>query len=229
MNWERVGAASGLVAVVLFVVGFIIFLGQDPTGTPRIPDIANAGDYRQYLADHTESIKVMALLNSIAIVLFLWFLGSLWSHLRAAEGGPARVSAIASAGGIAGAVFVLMGTVFTASAAVTPGVVGAGGLYVLAAMSIGLGGAAFTVFFAAAARVILETGALPRIVGALAVIAALASAVGFVSIFADEGIFNPATGAFGFWVRFGAFAIWLAIASATLVMSAGSKPATRRR
>ncbi len=229
MNWQRIGAASGLAAVVLLAVGLVVFLAQDPTGAPRIPDVADADRYGLYVQEHRDSIRVEMLLNSVAIVLFLWFLGSLWAHLRAAEGGPARVSAIASAGGIAGAVAVLMGFVFAASAVVAPGVIEANEFYVLSVMSIGLGGAAFTVFFGAAARVILETGALPRAVGALAAVAAIASAVGFVSIFANEGVFNPATGAFGFWVRFGAFAIWVAVASATLVVSVGSRPATRRR
>jgi hypothetical protein len=226
MNWERLGAASGLVATVLFVVAFIIHLGQDPSG--NIPDIANAADFEGYLDEHEGSLKVQVLLNSIAIVLFLWFLGSLWSNLRAAEGGPARVSAIASAGGIAGAVMVLMGLVFLASALVAPNQVGVAGAYVVGAMSIALGGAAFTVFFLAAGKVILKTGALPAVVGGLAFLAAVASALGFVSIFAEEGIFNAATGAFGYWVRVGAFVIWLGVASLALTVAAGP-PARRRR
>lgn len=228
MSWERIGAASGLAAVALFLAGFVVFLSQDPTGAPAIPDIKDADRYGLYLQEHKDSIKVELLLNSIGVVLFLWFIGNLWAHLRAAEGGPARVSAIASAGGIAGAIALLMGTVFGASAVVSPSVVEANELYVLAAMSIGLGGAAFTVFFAAVARVILETGALPRLVGVLAAVAAVTSAIGFVAIFADEGIFNAATGAFGFWVRFGAFGVWLAVASAALVASVGKKKPARR-
>jgi hypothetical protein len=217
MSWERAGAASGLLAVILFLVAFIIHLGQDPTGTPAIPDVANAQDFGAYLDDHEESLKVQVLLNSVAIVLFLWFLGSLWAHLRAAEGGPARLSAIASAGGIAGAIAVLMGLVFLASALVNPEAVGAGGAYVVGAMSIGLGGAAFTVFFLAAGTVIMKTRALPFAVGALAWLTAAASALGFVSIFADQGVFNAATGAFGYWVRVGAFIVWLGIASLVLI------------
>ena len=228
-SWERLGAASGLVAVILFAVAFIIFLGQDPTGTPRIPDLAHADTFGAYVQAHEDSLKTQVLLNSIAIVLFLWFLGCLWSRLRAAEGGPARVSAIASAGGIAGAIAVLMGFVFEASAVVHPGVLEVNELYVMATMSIGLGGAAFTVFFLAAAKVILKTGALPAAVGGLAIVAGLASALGFVSIFADEGVFNAATGAFGFWVRFGAFVIWLAVASLALTASVGASPARARR
>jgi hypothetical protein len=230
-TWERLGAASGIVAVLLFAGAFIILLVTDPIG--EVPDIANAPEEAAgYLSDNETELKVQVLLNSLAIVAFLWFLGSLWSTLRAAEGGPARVSAIASAGGIAGAALVLMGFVFEASAVVNPAGIqpeDSGLLYVLAAMSIGLGGSAFTVFFLAAGKVILKTGALPLAIGLLAFVAAAASALGFVSIFVDEGIFNPATGAFGFWVRFGAFVIWLAAASVTLTATVGARPPRSRR
>ena len=66
-------------------------------------------------------------------------------------------------------------------------------------------------------------------IGALAVVAAIASALGFVTIFADEGVFNAATGAFGFWVRFGAFVVWLALASITLTATVGARPVSRGR
>ncbi len=228
-TWERIGALSGIKAAVLFGVGFIIFLTTDPTGVPRIPDIANAADASAYIRDHQDALKVVVLLNTIAILAFVWFVGSLWSRLRAAEGGPARVSAIASAGGIVGAAAVLAGFVFDATAILVPTAVDVTTLYVLSAMSIGLGGAAFTVFFLAAAKVILLTGTLPRAIGLLAVIAAAASALGLVAIFVDEGVFNAATGAFGFWVRFGAFVIWIAVASAALAVTAGRAAARRRR
>jgi hypothetical protein len=225
-NWERLGASSGIVAAILFGASFIIFLVNDPAD---VPDVLHAGDYAEFVREHQEALKVQVLLNSIAIVLFLWFLGSLWSRLRAAEGGPARVSAIASAGGIAGAVAVLMGFVFEACAVVAPTTVDVTTLYVMATMSIGLGAAAFTVFFIAVARVAFDTGALPVVIGALAVVAGIASALGFVGIFADEGVFNAATGAFGFWVRFGAFVVWLALASITLTATVGARTAARRR
>jgi hypothetical protein len=225
-TWERIGALSGLKAAVLFGAAFVIFLTTDPMGTPRVPDIANAADASAFIGDHQDAIKVQLLLNSAAILAFLWFLGSLWSRLRAAEGGPARVSAIASAGGIVGAAAVLAGIVCEATAVLLPTGVDVPTLYVLSVMSIGLGGAAFTVFFLAAGKVILQTRALPVVVGALALVAAAASALGLVSIFVDEGIFNAATGAFGFWVRFGAFVIWVALASIVLTATVG-RGATR--
>jgi hypothetical protein len=231
-TWERIGALSGLKAAVLFGAAFVIFLTTDPMGTPRVPDIANAADASAFIGDHQDALKVQLLLNTAAILAFVWFLGSLWSRLRAAEGGPARVSAIASAGGIVGAAAVLAGIVFEATAVVLPTGVDVTTLYVLSVMSIGLGGAAFTVFFLAAGKVILQTRALPVVIGALALVAAAASALGLVSIFVDEGIFNAATGAFGFWVRFGAFVIWVALASIVLTATVGRgatrTPRTRR-
>jgi hypothetical protein len=226
--WERLGALSGLTAVVLFGAAFVIFLSTDPTGTPRIPDIANAADASTYIRDHQDALKVQVLLNGAAVLAFVWFLGSLWSSLRAAEGGPARLSAIASAGGIVGAAALLAGIVFEATAVLVPTGVDVTTLYVLSVMSIGLGGAAFMVFFLAVARVILQTRALPLAIGVLAIVAAAASALGLVSIFADEGIFNAATGAFGFWVRFGAFVIWLALASIALAATVGQTAKPRR-
>jgi hypothetical protein len=215
--------------VVLFAAGFVVFLTAEPTEAPRIPDIAHAADATAYVSEHQDALKVQLLLNTLAVLAFVWFLGSLWSRLRAAEGGSARVSAIASAGGIIGASALLAGFVFEAAAVVIPTGVDVTTLYVLSAMSIGLGGAAFMVFFLAAGKVILQTGALPVAVGVLALLAAAASALGLISIFADEGVFNPATGAFGFWVRFGAFVIWIAIASAAVVASVGARTATRAR
>jgi hypothetical protein len=161
----------------------------------------------------------------------VWFLGSLCRGFALARAGPrpARVSAIASAGGIIGAAALLAGFVFEAAAVVILTGVDVTTLYVLSAMSIGLGGAAFTVFFLAAGKVILQTGALPVAIGVLALLAAAPSALGLISIFVDEGVFNPATGAFGFWVRFGAFVIWIAVASAAVVASVGARTATRAR
>jgi hypothetical protein len=54
-TWERIGALSGLVSAVLFGVALIIFLATDPTGTPRIPDLANAADASVYIRDHEDA------------------------------------------------------------------------------------------------------------------------------------------------------------------------------
>jgi hypothetical protein len=225
-TWERVGAASGLLAAALFAVSFIIFLGNDPGD---VPDLKHAAAATGFVTDHKEAIRAELLLNSIAIIAFLWFLGSLWSTYRAAEGGPARVSAIASAGGIVGAAMVLLGFVFQAAAALRPAAVDIPEMYILSSLAIGLGGAAFTVFFLASAKVILRAGAMASVLGLLAVVAGVASALGFVTIFADDGLFNAATGAFGFWIRYASFVVWVFLASIALTVGIGVPTRTTRR
>ena len=36
-TWEQMGAASGLLATLLFVIAFIVFLGTSPGGDPSLP------------------------------------------------------------------------------------------------------------------------------------------------------------------------------------------------
>jgi hypothetical protein len=225
-TWERVGAASGMLVATLFAVSFIIFLGNDPTDSPDLEHAAAATDF---VTEHKDAIRAQLLLNSLAIIGFLWFLGSLWSTYRAAEGGPARISAIASAGGIVGATMVLAGFAIYATAALRPAFVDIPEQYLLASMVVSLGGAAFTVFFLASAKVILKSGAMPSALGLLAVVAGVASALGFVSIFADSGIFNSATGAFGLWVRYASFVVWVFLASVVLTADIGGPRRTTRR
>ena len=222
-TWEQMGAASGLFAVLLFVAAFIIFLNTDPSGgnTPRLPNIANAQASPAFFADHLNGIRAQVMLNSIGIVFFLWFLGTLWSTLREAEGGPARGSAIASGGALVGVTVTLVGLILTATATLTtslPQAETVPTLYTAAALSFALGGAAFTIFFLGVAEVILRWDALGRWLGYLAVLAAVASVFGFVTPYARDGIFNPATGGLGFYAHYAAFVIWLLLASASMTL-----------
>jgi hypothetical protein len=219
---ERLAAATGLVTAVLFGISFVIGLSPEP---PGMDDSAVA--VANYVAQNQDAIHVQVLLNSIAMLAFLWFLGSVRAGLRGAEGGAGRVSAIASGGGLVGTGFILLAQVFVATAALRPDEIDPGITRVLVdldMLSIGLGGAAFAVFFLAVAVASLFDGGLPKVLGWLALVAATAAAVGVVTIFTTEGVF-AADGAFGFWARYGAFVAWVAVASIMLVLA----PPTRRR
>ena len=222
--WEQMGAASGLFATLLFVVACIIFLSTDPSGgaEPRLPNIAHAEAAPAFFAYHLNAIRAQVLLNSIGSVFFLWFLGTLWMTLRSAEGGPARGSAIASAGAIVGVALTLGGLMLLATATLTtsqPQAEVVPALYTAAALSLAFGGAAFTVFFLGVAEVILRVGAMGKWLGLLALLAAALSAFGFVTPYAQSGIFNPATGGLGFYAHYAAFVVWLFLASAALVLA----------
>ena len=103
-SWEQMGAASGLFVTLLFAAAFIIFLMTDPGGgnTPALPDLTNTGAAPAFIADNLQAVRAQVMLNSIGLAFFLWFLGTLWSVLRRAEGAPGRGSIIALTGALAG-------------------------------------------------------------------------------------------------------------------------------
>ena len=222
--WEQMGAASGMFAVLLFVAAFIIFLNTDPSGgnTPRLPNIGNAEAAPAFVADHLNGIRAQVMLNGIGLVVFLWFLGTLWGVLRAAEGGPARGSAIASGGALIGVALTLVGLVLTGTSTLATTLAQAetvSTLYGAAALSYAFGGGAFAVFFLGVAEVSLRAGGLPKWLGWLALLAAVVSVFGFVTPYAQSGIFNPATGGLGFYAHYAAFVVWLFLASAALTLA----------
>jgi hypothetical protein len=222
---EQIGAASGLLTALLFGISFVIGLSPEP---PKMDDSAVA--VATYVAENQDSLHVMILLNTVAMLAFLWFLGSVRAGLRGAEGGAGRVSGIASGGGLVGSAFIILAQVFAATAALRPEETDPGITRVLIdlqLLSIGLGAAAFAVFFFAVAGATLFDGGLPKVLGWLAVAAGVAALVGVVTIFSTDGLF-AADGAFGFWVRYAAFVAWTAVASVLLFLSPPRRRGARR-
>jgi hypothetical protein len=58
----------------------------------------------RYFEDNAGRVQVGAYLGALSAVFLVWFSGSVRSHLRPAEGGTGRLSAVAFGGGVAGAV-----------------------------------------------------------------------------------------------------------------------------
>ena len=85
--------------------------------------------------------------------------------------------------------------------------------------SFAFGGAALTVFFLGVAEISLRAGGLPKWLGWLAILAAIASVFGVVTPYAQSGIFNPATGGLGFYAHYVAFVVWLFLASLSLALA----------
>ena len=162
------------------------------------------------------------MLNSIGLAFFLWFLGTLWSVLRRAEDAPGRGSLIALIGALSGALLTLVGLVLAGTATLTTSSDQAAvvpTLYTAAAVFYAFGGALFTIFYLAVAEVSFRSGALPRWLAYLALLAALVSVFGFVTPYATSGAFNAANGAIGFYSHYAAFVVWVFLASATLTLA----------
>ena len=102
-RWERIGAAAGIGFAVLLIVSFFI------AGQPPHIDASNA-KILNFLGDHRAALLTGSMLNGVAVLMFLWFLGHLRHVLHRAEGGVEALSPIVLASGITAAVFGMMTT-----------------------------------------------------------------------------------------------------------------------
>ena len=93
-SWARYAPLSGLVAVALLVVAIVV------TGFDSVDSNDSTQKVVDFWTDNDGEQVAGAFIGALATVPFLWFLGSLRSALRTAEGGTGRLSAIAYAGGI---------------------------------------------------------------------------------------------------------------------------------
>lgn len=84
---QRLAAATGIAGILLFVVSVLVV----PT-PPRFSDAS--GEIRDYLRDNADGLRVSQYIAGLAIMAFLWFTGTLWSHLRRVEGAAGRLAQI---------------------------------------------------------------------------------------------------------------------------------------
>ena len=89
---ERLAAYSGILFVGLFVLGFLV--GGNP------PDLTASKERWTlwFAANHRRELAA-AILIGVALVAFVWFLGSVWAALRGA--GETRLAAVALGSGLA--------------------------------------------------------------------------------------------------------------------------------
>lgn len=218
-GWGEMGAASGLLATLLFVISFVVFMSTGPGGSIELPNVNHAQAFPDYLQANLSEIRVVVLLNALGVTLFLWFLASLWRTLRDAEHDASRGATAALVGGIAGSGLILVGLALLATAGLSTSsgqaeVVPA--LYVAASLLSALGMGVLSLFLFAVSKVIFETGVLGRWLGVLAFLAGLLAVCGFMTPFFAANVLNAATGALGHWAGTAAFVIWLGLASGAM-------------
>lgn len=129
----------------------------------------SAEDAKAFFEANALRVSVGAYLVLLATVLLLWFVGSLRSVLRTAEGGSGRLSAVAFGGGVVGAAAVMAAmsaTLTISERARIDGVIPGDYVIVLQDFSgnlfAGMGAVALGVMIAATAVVAHRTGFLPR-------------------------------------------------------------------
>lgn len=101
---ERLAPLTGLVSVVLIILGAVVISNYD-----YLPPAEKVADF---LNSNPTRISRGAYLASISAFFLIWFAGSVRSALREREGGTGQLSMVAFGGGVAAAA--AMGTSFTA-------------------------------------------------------------------------------------------------------------------
>jgi len=193
-QWERLAAATGIVFVIL----------QAATG-PLMgdsPDFdAGAGEIREYLVDDGGTILLATTLNALSAFFFIWFLGSLRSVLRVAEGGAGRLSATAFGAGLVTIALAVGASVpITAFAWEDTAAVAEDGLLrvawnlnFLAFTPLGATGAAFIL---AVTVLIFRTRLFPAWVGWFGLLSGVVQLVGVFGMVADD--YDSPLGLFSF-------------------------------
>lgn len=102
-TWDRFSPYMGIVAVLLWLLGIVVV---ESAGEMPGEDAA-AADFARYYDEDGGTILGGATTFAIGSLFFLWFLGTLRAALQAAEGGFARLTGVAYAGGLATGIFSL--------------------------------------------------------------------------------------------------------------------------
>lgn len=180
-RWEPLALASGIVFAVLqitaIVFALVFFLSQLPAvGAP-------VAEWAEALAQiPTMTVRVTDYLLLLPVPFFLLFLGGLFGVLRRAEGGSGTLAASALGAGIAMAMTWPMGILV---AGLSSGIVADGGdlatawaLDGMAPLSLALSAFPRTVLLAATSLLLLDSRLVPRWMGLLGLVLAVASLIG---------------------------------------------------
>jgi hypothetical protein len=96
-RWEQIGAAGGIVFVVLQMAAQALIQvgGAEPPFDAPASTIAAF-----FMARNSQLFALGDYLSTLSLIAFLWFLGSLWAALRRSEGEPGWLSFVAAASGL---------------------------------------------------------------------------------------------------------------------------------
>ena len=212
-RWERLAPLTGVLAVVLWVLGAMMMFKDDP-GTDSPAQIAS------HFAEHDVRLLVGAFIFMVGAAAFLWFVGTLRVALARGEEGLGRVAGIAFAGGVATAAMIFAVAAPIAAGAQqaenedrAPSPEAADALWHLSTGFFIAAEVAAIVLVVATALAILRTGALPRWLAWVSLVLGLwliAAPVGWLGLL------------FG-------FPLWTLLVSVLLFMRAGNADTTPAR
>ena len=212
-TWDKWSPAAGILFVALLIASDAV-LSQPPD--VKAPN----GKFVAFALHHHRAGLISGILTGLAVIAFLWFIGSLTTSLR--EAGEARVATIALGSGIVLASFAIVADVIETSifyrvALDDPGRVK--GLFDITSVAFTMLGFPVAALAAATAVAALRTSFLPLWYGWAGTLAA----VFFLTTGAalkQVGFFSP-TGAYGF-IGLIVFLLWMLTTSILLLRRASS-------
>jgi hypothetical protein len=107
MRWERLAALTGVVAVGLWIVGFLV-MGEPPEEEGEEASGGGGTDVLAWYNDETNTILAGGFIFQLGVLFFLIFLVSLRIRLAGFEGGSGFLTLLSAGAGIALAVLLLV-------------------------------------------------------------------------------------------------------------------------
>jgi hypothetical protein len=212
---ERLDAAAGIAFVALILIAAFV-PGQPPVATDSI------GDIRSFLKDERESLQAATFFTGLAVLAFLWFLGTLRGRLRTAEGGTGRLTAVTFGSGLVLAATALVGQALFLAPTLHLSELDDGSVRVLfdsATYVVAMIGFPAAGLAGGVAAVTLRHDALPRPIGVFSAVVAACQVIGALALYGENDSFLAIGGASGF-VAFGLFVLWVLVVSIALMVRA---------
>ena len=204
VKWERIGAAAGVLFVILVLIGSFL-PGESP---PAVDD--SARDIAKYFHGHSGAIQAGAFIAGLGAIALLWFLGSLWSRLRRPEG-TRRLATIAAGGGVVTIGLVLIGFAMNATIALrleSLGVLGARFFYTLSSVVISMASFSIAALVIATSAAAMRSKVFPVWLGWVGAVLGLLWVIAGLGVATDNsGIFTLGFIAFLLWL------VWILVIS----------------
>ena len=198
-KWERYAALGGFVFVVLNLAGTFL-----PGAPPALDD--GAAKIATFFKDNDTMIMAAQALAGFGTIGLLWWFGSLFRRMRAAEGGNPRLSVIALLGVAFAGTCALISGAITSATAMRIEDIGDGAIlfYAMSLVVIGTSGFGIVAFLGAVCALNYRTNMFPAWISYLGWVAAAGFVVGSLSSASDAS----ALGFIGL-ASFIVFCVWI--------------------
>jgi hypothetical protein len=220
----KIGAAGGVLYGVISLVAWQLWAAPSFPHIPHFPRLSDsAATWAHWYVQHQDTKRLAGSLWALSVLPMVFFLSTMYTALREAEGRRGYWSRIMLVGGILTEVSVVLFSLALLIAAYHPGKVSPditytmNDIFIVCAVPLGIGFMTMTV---AIAVVVLKYGGLPRWVGKAALVVGVFQ-IGFQgSSWTDKGIFDGSGGFLGLYLPYGSSLIWfIAIGFAILNMT----------